>query len=182
MKRIAALAIAAATLALAAGCGSGGGKTSAASTSATSSAPTRSAATAPKAPAGKAAAGAKGGASVPGTLVKVRASEFGRVLVDGRGQALYLFSRDGRGPSRCSGACADAWPPLYSSGRPVAGSGASAAKLGTVPRAGGHLQVTYAGQPLYLYHADTPTKILCQDVDEFGGKWLVVKPSGAPLR
>jgi predicted lipoprotein with Yx(FWY)xxD motif len=170
MKPIAALAIAAATLALAAGCGGGGGKTGAASTPSTSSAPTRSVATAPKPPA------------KAGTLVKVRASEFGRVLVDGRGQALYLFTRDGRGPSRCSGACADAWPPLYSSGRPVAGSGAAAAKLGTVPRAGGRLQVTYAGQPLYLYHADTPTKILCQDVDEFGGKWLVVKPSGAPVR
>jgi predicted lipoprotein with Yx(FWY)xxD motif len=171
MKRIAALAIAAATLALAAGCGGGGGgKTGAASVPPTTSAPTRSVATTPTPPA------------KAGTLVKVRASEFGPVLVDGRGQALYLFTRDGRGPSRCSGACAAAWPPLYTTGRPVAGSGATAAKLGTVGRAGGRLQVTYAGQPLYLYHADTPTKILCQDVDEFGGKWLVVKPSGAPVR
>jgi predicted lipoprotein with Yx(FWY)xxD motif len=141
-------------------------------TSTTASTPTRPA-TAAAAPTRAAAPG--------GTLVKVRRSEFGPVLVDRRGQAVYLFTRDGRGPSRCAGDCATAWPPLYTAGPPVAGAGVDAAKLGTVRR-GRRLQVTYGGRPLYLYHADTPTRILCQNVNEFGGLWLVVKPSGAPVR
>ena len=113
------------------------------------------------------------------TTVAVRSSRFGRVLTDGRGFALYLFTKDGRGPSRCYGACAKAWPPLYTSGRPRAGKGAIAGKLGTTRRRNGRLQVTYAGQPLYYYVGDTrPGLILCQDVLEFGGRWLVVAPSG----
>jgi hypothetical protein len=38
--------------------------------------------------------------------------------------------------------------------------------------------VTYAGHPLYYYVDDSPGTILCHDVEEFGGLWLVVKPNG----
>ena len=56
-------------------------------------------------------------------------------------------------------------------------------KLGTIRRADGRIQVTYAGRPLYYYVGDRrPGQILCQDVEEFGGLWLVVRPSGAPVR
>jgi hypothetical protein len=40
--------------------------------------------------------------------------------------------------------------------------------------------VTYAGQPLYYYVHDAPGEILCHDVAEFGGLWLVVRPNGRP--
>ena len=40
------------------------------------------------------------------------------------------------------------------------------------------MQVTYGGHPLYYYVDDTPGKVLCHNVDEFGGTWLVVLPSG----
>jgi len=172
MKRIlplAALSVAAAVVA--AGCGGGGGSSSAASTGpATASPATTAAPAAVRAP--------------RGTLVKVRSTRYGRILVDRRGQALYQFTRDtGAATSRCTGDCARAWPPLYASGgAPVAGSGATQAKLGTIRRSGGRRQVTYAGHPLYYYNADTPSRILCQDVREFGGLWLVTKPSGAPVR
>ncbi|HEX7195691.1 MAG TPA: hypothetical protein VF364_02530 [Candidatus Limnocylindria bacterium] len=46
---------------------------------------------------------------------------------------------------------------------------------------GGKLQMTYAGHPLYYYVDDSPGVILRQDVSEFGGLWLVVKPGGAPV-
>jgi predicted lipoprotein with Yx(FWY)xxD motif len=173
------LAVAIGVTAALAGCGGGGGggKSGAASAAPTANAASTGTATTPAAT-----------SSVPtrptaprGTLVKVRRSEFGRILVDRRGQALYLFTRDPRGSSRCSGQCATAWPPLYTTGTPVAGAGADPAKLSTVRR-GRRLQVAYGGRPLYLYHADTPTRILCQNVTEFGGLWLVVKPSGAPVR
>ena len=117
-----------------------------------------------------------------GSLVKVARTQFGRILVDRRGQALYLFTKDRRGPSRCYGDCAGTWPPLYTKGRPVAGRDVTAAKLGTVRRRAGRLQVTYDGKPLYYFASDSPGRILCQNAFEFGGTWLVVKPSGAPVR
>lgn len=177
------LAVAIGVTAALAGCGGGDGKSAAGGTAMTAKAtgPVGTASTrAATTPA--ATASVRTRPTAPrGTLVKVRRSEFGRILVDRRGQAVYLFTRDPRGSSRCSGQCATAWPPLYTTGTPVAGAGADPAKLSTVRR-GRRLQVAYGGRPLYLYHADTPTRILCQNVTEFGGLWLVVKPSGAPVR
>jgi predicted lipoprotein with Yx(FWY)xxD motif len=111
--------------------------------------------------------------------VIVRSSSFGRVLFDGRGFVLYGFTRDARTKSRCSGACAKAWPPYIVKRRPRAGAGVAAARLGTVRRSNGSLQATYAGHPLYYYIGDRkPGQILCQNVTEFGGIWRVVRPSG----
>jgi predicted lipoprotein with Yx(FWY)xxD motif len=49
-------------------------------------------------------------------------------------------------------------------------------------RADGRLQATYNGHPLYFYiHDNEPGEVLCQNVEEFGGKWYVVKRNGAPV-
>jgi predicted lipoprotein with Yx(FWY)xxD motif len=41
------------------------------------------------------------------------------------------------------------------------------------------LQATYSGRPLYYYVGDTaPGVVLCQNVKEYGGLWLVVRSSG----
>lgn len=113
----------------------------------------------------------------------VKSSRFGKVLFDGRGFVLYAFTRDPRGTSACYGACASAWPPYSAKGRLAAGAGASRKLLGTTRRRDGKLQVTYAGRPLYYYVGDrSPGQILCQNVDEFGGLWLVVRSSGKPVR
>ena len=54
--------------------------------------------------------------------------------------------------------------------------------VGTIRRTDGTRQVTYAGRPLYYYVGDrTPGQILCQDVVEYGGRWLVLRPSGKPV-
>ena len=58
------------------------------------------------------------------------------------------------------------------------GSGVDAKLLGTTERDDGSTQVTYAGHPLYYYVDDPPGEVLCQNVEEFGGLWLVVEPSG----
>jgi predicted lipoprotein with Yx(FWY)xxD motif len=56
---------------------------------------------------------------------------------------------------------------------------APARLVGSVRRADGPLQVTYAGHPLYHYVGDhRPGQVLCQAVPEFGGTWYVVAPSG----
>jgi len=117
-----------------------------------------------------------------GAKVAVRGTRFGRILVDGRGHALYLFTADRTPQSRCDGACAAAWPPFLTKGSPRAGRGARARLLGTTRRADGKRQVTYRGHPLYFYVGDRePGQVLCQDVFEFGGRWLVVAPSGAAI-
>ena len=115
--------------------------------------------------------------------IKVRPSRFGRVIFDGRGRALYLFTRERSARPRCYGACADAWPPFLVERRPRAGSGARSSLIRTTRRRDGSRQATYRGHPLYYYVGDTqPGQILCQDVFEFGGTWLVVSPRGRAVR
>ncbi len=121
-------------------------------------------------------------ARVRGVLVKTRSSDFGTILFSGRDQAIYLFDREEAARSECYGACAQAWPPVLTSARPRAGGRTRQGLLGTIRRRNGKRQVTYAGHPLYYYAHEGPRQVLCQNVDEFGGLWLVVKPSGNPVR
>jgi predicted lipoprotein with Yx(FWY)xxD motif len=119
----------------------------------------------------------------PRSALTAGPSAFGRILFDGRGFVLYAFTRDPRGKSACVRACASAWPPYLVKTRPQAGSGVKARLLGTTKRAGGRLQVTYAGRPLYYYVGDRRAgQILCQNVTEFGGLWRVVRPTGTLVR
>lgn len=92
--------------------------------------------------------------SAAGSLVKVASTRAGRVLVDSRGRALYLYTPDRKGKSACYGKCASFWPPLLTSGAPRAGSGAKKALLGVTVRKDGKRQVTYAGHPLYRFAED----------------------------
>jgi predicted lipoprotein with Yx(FWY)xxD motif len=81
----------------------------------------------------------------------------GKIVTDGRGFTLYIYVPDHQGPSVCTGVCATQWPPLVlppGVRTPVAGPGVNPALLGTAPRAGGVLQVTYNRWPLYLWEAD----------------------------
>jgi predicted lipoprotein with Yx(FWY)xxD motif len=116
------------------------------------------------------------------TAVTVVRSQYGRILADGRGQALYVFTREKGRASRCYGACAKAWPPVAARGRRVAERGARSALLGTTLRRGGTRQLTYAGRPVYLYVGDSPGRVLCHDVTEFGGVWRVIRPDGRVVR
>lgn len=120
--------------------------------------------------------------SVAPTLT-VKSSSFGRVLFDGRGYVLYAFTRDKNGHSACYGACAKAWPVYYAKGTLRAGTGIKRSLIGTTKRRDGRRQITYAGRPLYYYVGDTKAgQILCQNVVEFGGAWLIVRPSGKLVR
>jgi Kef-type K+ transport system membrane component KefB/predicted lipoprotein with Yx(FWY)xxD motif len=117
------------------------------------------------------------------TTLKLGQTRFGRILVDGRGRTLYLFTREASKRSRCYGACARAWPPFYAGSRTLARSGLDRRLLGTTRRRGGRRQVTYRGHPLYFYVGETRAgQVLCQDVFEFGGRWLIVNRSGSAIR
>jgi predicted lipoprotein with Yx(FWY)xxD motif len=114
------------------------------------------------------------------TKVQLRASKFGKVLFAGNGRVLYLFTSDTAGTSNCSGECAAAWPPFYARGKLVAADGVNRKLLGRTARPDGRKQVTYKGHPLYFYVHDPRGEILCHNVNEFGGDWLVVRASGKP--
>jgi predicted lipoprotein with Yx(FWY)xxD motif len=117
-----------------------------------------------------------------GVSVKLMQTQYGNVLVDGRGRALYLFTRDRTPVSQCYGECAGRWPPFLAAGMPVAGNGAQANLLGRTRRRDGSTQVTYRGHPLYYYIGDRlPGQVLCQNVEEFGGRWYVLTRRGSAV-
>jgi predicted lipoprotein with Yx(FWY)xxD motif len=116
------------------------------------------------------------------SAVRVRSGSLGKYLVDAHGRTLYLFEKDKRAKSTCSGACASAWPPARTSRHPKAGAGVHAARLSSIPRADGGRQLTYAGHPLYRYAGDQAAgDTNGQDLDQFGGGWYVVSPAGAKI-
>jgi predicted lipoprotein with Yx(FWY)xxD motif len=112
----------------------------------------------------------------------LKRTRYGRVLFSGNRRALYLFTKDGRRKSRCYQDCARAWPPFKVKRRPLAGRGVKPRLIGTTRRAGGARQVTYRGHPLYFYEHDPRGQVLCQNVFEFGGLWLVVNRRGRAVR
>jgi predicted lipoprotein with Yx(FWY)xxD motif len=114
-----------------------------------------------------------------GSSVSLASTKLGKILVDGQGRTLYLFEADKGKSSMCDGACASAWPPLTTAGKPAAGPGVSAAKLGTTKRADGTTGVTYNGHPLYTYAGDqAPGQTTGQGSDSFGAEWYVLSAAG----
>ena len=104
----------------------------------------------------------------------------GTVLVSSGGRTLYRFTADSKGSSSCNGPCAAAWPPLLVVGKPTAGKGVAASKLGTIKRAGGKLQVTYGGYPLYAYAGDSAAGNA--KGEGIGSSWYAVAASGALVK
>jgi predicted lipoprotein with Yx(FWY)xxD motif len=114
-------------------------------------------------------------------------TDFGPILVDGEGMALYVFMADTQNgdTSACGDddGCATEWPPLVSQGAPVAGDGVDESLLSTITRDDGTMQVTYNGWPLYLFEEDTAAgDTNGQGVDEFGGLWFLVSPAGEAIQ
>ncbi len=111
--------------------------------------------------------------------VALASTKLGKILVDGKGRTLYLFEADKGPSSTCDGACANVWPPLTSSGKPTAGTGVVAAKLGTAKRSDGTTGVTYAGHPLYTYNGDTgPGQTTGEGSTDFGAEWYALSAAG----
>lgn len=112
-----------------------------------------------------------------GTTVNLGKNDtLGSFLVDDKGMTLYLFTKDTPNTSVCYDKCATAWPPLLTTGAPVAGDGVDASKFGTTTRTDGSVQVTYNGWPLYYYAKDkAPGDVVGQDV---GNVWFVVSAAG----
>ena len=93
-----------------------------------------------------------GGGSV---TVNASSTTLGMVLTGPTGMTLYIHAGDSATSSTCTGGCATAWPPLTvgAGGTATGGSGVTG-QFGTLTRADGSIQVTYAGMPLYYWQAD----------------------------
>jgi len=114
--------------------------------------------------------------------VALRSTDLGKILVDGKGQTLYLFEKDKGKSSTCSGSCASAWPPLTTSGNPTPAAGVIGAKLGTTKRSDGKTEVTYNGHPLYTYIGDqAPGQTTGQGSDDYGAEWYVLSRNGEKI-
>ena len=99
------------------------------------------------------------------------------VVTNARGFTLYSFAPDTATASKCTGACAQIWPPL--NGPATAGQGVTG-KLATITRTGGSTQATYDGHPLYTYTADTaPGQANGNGLNVNGGVWHEITASGA---
>ncbi len=114
----------------------------------------------------------------PGQEIIAVASDFGTILFDDTGQAIYLFDVETTSKPRCYGSCATAWPPVLTDGAPVAGDGVQQSLLGTTRRTDGTTQVTYDGHPLYLYAHEGKYEVKCHDIFLNGGTWYAVQPDG----
>ena len=69
-----------------------------------------------------------------------------QVLVGSTGRTLYTFDPDTKGgQSVCYAQCAQAWPPLTVTGKPVLGAGLDESLAGTITRKDGTKQVTATG-------------------------------------
>jgi len=112
------------------------------------------------------------------TKVIAAESDFGTILFDATGQAIYFFDVETTTEPRCYRACADAWPPVLTDSAPLAGEGVKAALLGTTQRTDGTTQVTYDGHPLYAYAHEDKHEVECHDVFLNGGTWYAVQPGG----
>jgi predicted lipoprotein with Yx(FWY)xxD motif len=117
-------------------------------------------------------------AMADGTKIKLRDSDYGRMLFGPGRQAIYIFERDEPNKSHCYRGCARDWPPVLTEGKPVAGDGVRRRLLGRTTRRNGKKQVTYDGKPLYFYAHEGPDEVLCHDVFLNGGYWWAVGRNG----
>lgn len=107
----------------------------------------------------------------------MRVAVSGGALVGPDGRTLYAFSKDTATSAACTGGCLAIWPPLE--GTPQAGSGVAADELGTLTRADGTRQVTFAGHPLYEYSGDRAAGDRNgEGVSDNGGIWHIASSSG----
>jgi predicted lipoprotein with Yx(FWY)xxD motif len=108
-------------------------------------------------------------------VAKLKTTSFGYVLTRRDYRALYYWSVEKKagGKVRCTGTCAQLWPPL------LVGSAAAVPRrvagikgvFGVIRRPGGKLQVTHNRLPVYTYAHEGPREVRCDNVDG----WFVVR-------
>lgn len=94
------------------------------------------------------------------TTTAVHSGPLGRYVTSANGRTVYIFSADTSSMSACHGACTHEWPAVMS---------------------GGH-QVVFKGHPIYYFAGDkAPGAMNGEGLDDFGGTWTVVSPTGRAI-
>ena len=121
-------------------------------------------------------------AGKPPPTVAVRSSSYGKILVNGKGYTLYLWTKDKPNASACSGPCLGVWPFVIVSGTPTGGPGVNAKLLGTITvkiKGKTEHEVTYNKHPLYTFISDVKPGIISgEGSKQFPPAWWLVSPSG----
>ncbi|MCR8550943.1 hypothetical protein M4578_24240 [Salipiger sp. P9] len=90
-------------------------------------------------------------------------------LMDGAKMTLYTFDKDEQNLSNCYDMCAANWPPV------LAEAGTDLPRgYGVAERKDGTLQVSYKGQPLYLWIKDSKPGDMTGD--GVNGVWHIARP------
>ena len=113
-----------------------------------------------------------------GTIITSGNSEFGTMLFDDKGQAIYIWELEESSKAECYDDCAEAWPPVLTDGTPKATGEVNGKLLNTTKRNDGTTQVTYNGHPLYYYAHEKPGEVKCHNIRTHGGLWWVIQPNG----
>ena len=119
------------------------------------------------------------GASGRTTLKLVSHGSLGKILVNGAGRTVYIYTSDPANKVTCTGGCASVWPwvTVPKGTKPQGGSGVK--DLGTVST-GGKLVVTWNKHPLYTYALDTGAGVVNGDgVKEGTGIWYAATVKNA---
>jgi predicted lipoprotein with Yx(FWY)xxD motif len=125
------------------------------------------------------AAAGTAGAATKVVVSAAKSGQLGTILVSGN--TLYTLKPSG---TPCTTTCLQTWPELLlpkGVTKAKAGAGVTASKLGTVKRAHGALQVTYAGKPLYWFSGDTGAGQVNGNVTDDWGKWSDVVTAKAAV-
>jgi predicted lipoprotein with Yx(FWY)xxD motif len=167
--------------AIAAACSSGGGAATAAPSIA---APTTASAEPSSAAPSSAAPAESASPAAAGVSLALADTALGKIIVDGKGNTLYMFTpdEDAGGTPTCKDQCAANWPALKadSAAAVTAGAGLDSSKISVVAAVDGGNQVKYGEYPLYFFAKDTAAgQTNGQGV---GGKWYVVGADGEPIK
>ncbi len=119
--------------------------------------------------------------SVGAADLSTASTSLGTIVVDGIGMTVYFYDRDVKGEraSVCTGACANAWPPVTTTSATPTVHGVTGT-VGTIPAASGKQQITIDGLPVYTYAGDgAPGDVSGQGAQ---GIWWVVAPNGTEMK
>ena len=101
----------------------------------------------------------------------VQNDEKENLVADIYGKTLYVFDLDQGLPTpKCTGDCAEVWPPYILSSDEAANL---QAPLGSIVRANKKIQLTYDGRPVYTYTFDR--KLGDDQGDDVGNVWHYIE-------
>ncbi len=124
-----------------------------------------------------AVAGARAGTHSQAAMALVKTAP-AHILVNAKGMTLYVFAKDTKGKSNCTGQCAKFWPAVMvpKGTMPPAHMAGIAGTFGEIMLPSGGGQLTFDGVPLYTFANDKkPGDMNGQGV--INSWWIVVAPS-----